>query len=564
MQRDTRNIRWARAAGSVRPIMGAITALGGVVILIGCAAEIEILTSLLPGVIHTLPNTAVTFVAAGIALLAGVERPTKTLRSLFWLGTGVTLLIGGITFFERMTNIDAGIDRWLFVERLQDFPYRPTGRFASNSALSFVLAGTALLLYGVRKEKRSIAGEALGFATLAIATLALTGYLYGARPLYSFDRAAGMGFFTAVLFFTLGVGLVFMRPTAGLAGRLGGDDLGALLARRLLPVMVLVPLVIGAVHIRLREASLVSREGGMALVVLLIMTTLVGFLLWTASVVGKLDLDREALLAREAEARRNAEVAMEEANRANRAKSEFLAVMSHELRTPLNAISGYIELIQLGIRGPVTDAQRQDLERVNRAQRHLLSLINDLLNLARVEGGRLQYEIARVEIPEVLEDLRELVAPQASSKKLECTIERGASVAATADREKVEQILLNLLTNAIKFTPEGGRITMRASAIDDRAIIAVSDTGRGIPKSRQTEIFEPFVQVQRITAASGDGGIGLGLSISRQLALGMNGTLEVESEEGKGSTFVLTLPAADEDTQAHRKSAAFSPQSATA
>jgi len=243
-----------------------------------------------------------------------------------------------------------------------------------------------------------------------------------------------------------------------------------------------------------------------------------------------------------------ADAARAVAEQANRAKSDFLAVMSHELRTPLNAIGGYVELLELGVRGPVTEAQREDLGRIQRSQRHLLALINEVLSFARLEAGQVRYNVVAVPVDALLRGIEALIAPQARGQGLRYVYEgTPPSVVARADPEKLQQVLLNLLSNAIKFTPAGGAITLAGEltgeTADARVRIRVRDTGAGIPAGELDRVFEPFVQVdQRLTRTHE--GVGLGLAISRDLARGMGGDLTAESEEGRGSTFTLTLPRA--------------------
>jgi signal transduction histidine kinase len=231
------------------------------------------------------------------------------------------------------------------------------------------------------------------------------------------------------------------------------------------------------------------------------------------------------------------------ADEANHAKSQFLAVMSHELRTPLNAIGGYVQLIELGIHGPVTDAQRESLDRIIRAQRHLLRLINDVLNLARIEAGRVEYVTERVDLRELIDSVMPMIETQMLAAKLTARTEAASGVVASADREKVQQILINLLTNAVKFTPAGGTIVTRADAAEHRVCVAVTDSGIGIPADKLGSIFAPFVQVDTTHTRAREGS-GLGLAISRDLARGMGGDLTVQSEAGRGSTFTLLLPKA--------------------
>ena len=236
-------------------------------------------------------------------------------------------------------------------------------------------------------------------------------------------------------------------------------------------------------------------------------------------------------------------VARQEAEKANRAKMEFLAVMSHELRTPLNAIGGYAQLLELGIHGPVTDAQRNALARIRNSEAHLLGLIEDVLNFAKIEAGRVTFDLEPVGVEALVVGVDSLVEPQMREKGIAYDRASAPDVLALADPEKARQVLLNLLSNAVKFTPSGGRIHVGFSMRDDEVDICVTDTGIGIPPDKQAAVFEPFVQVQRAYTST-TGGTGLGLAISRDLARAMNGDLAVRSELGQGSTFTLTLPRA--------------------
>ena len=262
----------------------------------------------------------------------------------------------------------------------------------------------------------------------------------------------------------------------------------------------------------------------------------------TEQVLARREVER--LLAESERARADAEAARAESEMASRAKSDFLAVMSHELRTPLNAIGGYAELIEAGIRGPVTAEQREDLSRIQTSQRHLLGLINEVLNYARLETGTVHYDRVDVPVRAALAAAESLVAPQARAKGLTLSVADGPpELMVRADAEKLRQILVNLLSNAVKFTGSGGRIEMSYAAEGARVLIRIRDTGIGIPTDKLEAIFDPFVQV-RADLTRRHEGTGLGLAISRDLARGMAGDLTATSEVGAGSTFTLELPRA--------------------
>ncbi|MEO5813760.1 MAG: ATP-binding protein [Gemmatimonadaceae bacterium] len=234
-----------------------------------------------------------------------------------------------------------------------------------------------------------------------------------------------------------------------------------------------------------------------------------------------------------------------EAESANRAKADFLAIMSHELRTPLNAIGGYAQILALGMRGPVTPEQITDLDRIQINQRHLLGLINSILNFTRLETGSIQFRLSNVAVSQMLASLDALVGPQMRAKGLTFGVGPCDDVTVRADEDKVRQILLNMTTNALKFTREGGTVEMRCRAAGNVAEIRVIDSGIGIDAGSIEAIFEPFVQINRNLTDENDQGVGLGLAISRELARNMGGDLTATSGAGIGSTFLLTLPVAN-------------------
>jgi signal transduction histidine kinase len=274
--------------------------------------------------------------------------------------------------------------------------------------------------------------------------------------------------------------------------------------------------------------------------------------------------ERAAQLERERMARAEAEAA-------NQAKSEFLAVMSHELRTPLNAVIGYADLLELGIAGPLNPEQRHQVSRIRTSGRHLLGLVNEVLDLSKVEAGRLSLQSTVARAGQTADAALALVQPVAESRGIRFTAKCLGDTDALyeGDEDRVRQVLVNLLNNAVKFTDPGGTVTVECGVTkrpDAEARLAgapwvylrVTDTGCGIPRDHLLTIFDPFVQVESGHTRQNDGS-GLGLTISRRLARLMKGDLTVRSEVGTGSTFTLWLPAASQAARAKAKLRANSP-----
>ena len=269
---------------------------------------------------------------------------------------------------------------------------------------------------------------------------------------------------------------------------------------------------------------------------------------------------RDLALDEAVDARETAERAQEEAEMANRGKSEFLATMSHEFRTPLNAILGYTQLIDMGVLGAVSAPQHDHLQRLRASAVHLLGLVNDILDLSKIEAGRVHVSKETALVADVIHATTALVGPQAEARGIDypeqCEGDQGTSY--IGDPDRVRQILVNLLSNAVKFTNPGGSVTLACGVADHGdpgarlvgegpwAYIKVSDTGIGILPEQRARIFEPFVQAETGYTRT-EGGTGLGLAISRRLARLMGGDITVQSEVGAGSSFTLWLRAASSD-----------------
>jgi signal transduction histidine kinase len=266
---------------------------------------------------------------------------------------------------------------------------------------------------------------------------------------------------------------------------------------------------------------------------------------WTADELATLaDLAASAVTEIELRAAlRSAETARARAAAADRAKDDFLALVSHELRTPLAGIASNAQMLAMGLCGPVTERQTRALQRISRSQEHLLGIIEQLLDLKRIASGHMEYELARVPLDEALGAAAALVDSHLEQLGLRFEpVPPAAGPAVRADRAKLQQILLNLLSNAAKFTPSGGTVTLGCEpGAGGDVRIHVRDTGIGIPADQLDAVFEPFIQVRDIRKPAA-AGTGLGLAISRDLARGMGGDLTVESALGEGTVFTLVLP----------------------
>ena len=491
-----------------------------------------------------LPNTALGCVLAGAALLLLVDAgrpPHPLLRAAGLVLAAVVALLGGLSLVERLGRIDVGIDLLLFGDAVLSLPWRPAGRMATATGFGFLCTGLGLLTLDVPERRGVRVADVPLLAAVLVGFLALVGHLYGFVELYTIpalDGPGGMARTTAAALFVLAFGAFFARPAAGVMSLISTLDASGVFLRRILPAVVVLPILLGWLYLQARDRAVLERESGISVLIAATVAVFAIVVLMSARTVRALDEQREALLAREQAARAEAE-------QANRAKAEFLANMSHELRTPLNAIIGYADLLDMDLRGPLVGGQRDDVRRIRRSGQYLLGLINDTLNFARLEAGRVEISPSDLLLHETLAGMETLIGPQVDARGLTYVyVPCDPGLRVHADRERLEQVLVNLLTNACKFTEAGGRVTLWCERRVRQVRVLVRDTGRGIPPEKLATVFEPFVQVDRHLTHESQQGVGLGLAISRDLARAMGGDLTAESTVGVGSTFMLTLPRA--------------------
>jgi signal transduction histidine kinase len=531
-------VRAQRAEAARLTAACALATFGiGIAVMVGWTFDVDAMQRLGLGSVHMLPITAVTFLLASASLWMQRVTARETGYQAF-VARGLALLvlaIGLITLAERVWDWDAGFDTLFFHRTLVALPYRPAGRMATNSAVTFSLVGAALfLLDGQTRRVRLIAHW---FSTLGIviASLALIGHLYGATSFYKFDVTAAMAASTACAFFALSVGILSARPNTSWAGRIVSRTGTGMLARRLLLALTIVPVLLGWLFILARENSLVSREVGIAILVMVVMAIQLTVLVRAAAIVQR--GERAQALAFE-----NAAAARDEAERANRAKSDFLAVMSHELRTPLNAIIGYGSLLRDGIPDPATAGQRQQIERIGASAKHLLALIDEVLTLSRLELGRERITPASVDVATLVEEAAAMMEPDAHKKGLRLSlVVPEQPVSMVTDAGKLRQALVNLLGNAVKFT-DHGEVCIRALCEQEgeAVVFEVEDTGIGIDAQHLPRVFDAFWQVDQAPTRR-VGGTGLGLHVTRRLVRLLGGEVAARSTVGKGSCFSIRL-----------------------
>ncbi|HEX7594911.1 MAG TPA: HAMP domain-containing sensor histidine kinase [Gemmatimonadaceae bacterium] len=530
-------------------IAGGLVATLGVAALAGWALNIPAVTTPTTGGYPILPLTALCFVLAGTALILAVRRKrTASTDAIQQTLAALVATIAGLTLYEYLRGRSSGFDLLLFGGSVQRVSQVPPGRIAINSAGSLLLFALALLSIPHDQRRQDLRAQMFATPALLIALLAILGYLFGVKGMYSLSQSSGMALWTAIGQLILGVGILVAVRDRGVAVLLLDDGPAGVLTRRLLPAALLAPILLGVIRILGEPSGFYESEFGVSLFAVASIMTFVGLVLWSARVLRNTDKERVDLLLLEQQARAHAEkarneaeLARAEAERANNSKTDFLAVMSHELRTPLTAIMGYEELLSDGITGPVTELQRQQLGRINASARHLLGLIDEILTFARVDIGRERVRWESMSVNHTIADAAALVEPMAAAKSIDFIVELlEEDEAIQTDGTKLRQMLVNLLSNGIKFTENG---EVRVSCLVNSGVLElrIADTGVGISAENIEEVFEPFWQAEQ-TATRKTGGTGLGLSVTRKLARLVGGDVTVASRLGAGTTFLLTLP----------------------
>ncbi|MDP6954033.1 MAG: ATP-binding protein, partial [Alphaproteobacteria bacterium] len=526
---------------------GALSALLGATVLVGWYAENLTLIQVSPMFVPMQYNTALCFLLCGAGLLFAVS---DIPRASLVCGL-IVAAIGLLTLGEYVFGTDLGIDQLLMEHYITVKTSHP-GRMAPNTALCFSLTGFALSRFysTTGRRKSPMANGLLGSAIVGLGLVALAGYAVRIETAYGWGELTRMAVHTAVGFVGLGVGLVCLAwhrdrhdyrqlrrwfpASAGLgvvtiticlweaqyANRAASVDVGgvedpfAFLEVAILTFGIVLAIVLSlAIHFAMTARNRAKRIAATAAE------------LQTAGEA--LRLAHDGLEFKVAERTRELSESKKEAEAANRAKSEFLSSMSHELRTPLNAIIGFAQLMRDYSDQPLSREQREHLEQILDGGKHLLGLVNEVLDLSRVEAGRLTMSPEPIRLAHAVGESLELVRPLAEDRGISLIVseDMDSATAVTADPGRLKQVLLNLLSNAVKYNREDGTVSVDAGVADNGMLrVEVIDTGPGIPADKHDEVFRPFSRLG--AEASKVVGTGIGLTISRQLIEGTGGRLD--------------------------------------
>ncbi len=498
----------------------------GIITLIGWATNIQRLTDWLNNGISMFPNTALEAILSGLALLF-INVSQKPLTRIVRLLAGLVAFVGALILVEHLTGINLGIDTLLF--------NRPWGQSAADSPMrmgppastAYVMIGLAIILSTVPGPSRGLSA-ALGVAVLAIATLSLTGFLYGAHQMYKIPKLTGISMLTATVVLALGISLVASLPDREPLRILFENSAAGILVRRALPILLLLALSLGWVRVYIQRHGLVDTEFGTALRTVVEIALFTGLLWWAAIMVRR---HEQALLH-----------AKETAEAANMAKDNFLATLSHELRTPLTPV---LAMISAWEDSPDLPSHlRDNMHTVRRNIELEARLIDDLLDLTRIVKGKLALHPEVIDVHRLIELVLILYRGEFQAKGLELSVRLdAASHFVNGDPGRLQQALWNLLKNAVKFTPKGGNIQI-TSGNDDKGniCIAIRDSGIGIAAQDINRLFKPFEQGST-EVVKRYGGLGLGLAIVKALLAAQQGEITAQSDgDGRGATFTILLP----------------------
>jgi signal transduction histidine kinase len=545
-------------------VISLIVPFCGILVLMAWAFDISAFKSICCNYVTMKASTAICFVLAGISLWLLQEKkqststsiPTKcTTRSnrgarlLAHLCAATVALIGllmlGEYMFGWLTSIITSIEH-LFWKEAADAAANTAllvshlEKMSPNVAINFALTGIALLLLDVENRWGYRPSQWLALIEGFISFAALLGYIYNIQVLYGpmANPNAAMALHSSILFNILFCGLLFSRPDKGFMAIAACNSTGGVLLRRLLPVVIVAPIIIGWLCMLGERSHLYTEGFNIVLFVAAVIVVFVATIYHTSRLLHLMDAVRKNAEDEAIQAKQTAE-------KAGQAKNEFLASMSHELRTPLNAIIGFSSIMQEETFGPLNTKQKEQINWILTSGKLLLSLINDVLDIAKIEAGNdIELIYTSCDLEELLKQSIILVKEKALQNAITLSVDVAPDVTTIAvDARRIKQVVFNLLSNAVKFTPTGGKVGIRARKIDDEMVeVTIWDTGIGISQDDQKKLFGQFIQLGELYTRQ-DKGMGLGLYLAQKIIKLHGGKIRIASEgQNKGSAFIFTLP----------------------
>ena len=521
-----------------------LTAAIATTVLTGWIVQIDLLKNFAPGMIAMSPITASGLIAASVALFLRQAAEASRKRTILGqaLAAGV-IVVGGCSLL--LSYYDQGVAKWLTMPHLSDGSLVEAN--GARISLSFVLIGTSLLALNYKTARGFRPGELACAVTAIIAILSLVAHAHYLIALYTTATYTPASLLTSVCFFLLATGILLARADRGTLAIIVSETAAGMLARWLIPLAILLPILIGAIRQGVERAGLYDPTFGAAHSATTFMVLFFAAIWWTTRMVFHIDSDR--IVAEQAQQKQEQQVhrlniEKMAAEKANKAKDDFLAVLSHELRTPLTpalAAASY-----LADHEDLSPQLREEVTAIRTSVRLEARLIDDLLDLTRITRGKIEFHLEVADVHSLLRNSLEIARDNILEKHLDLVVNFGADRHHVwADAIRLQQVFWNLLNNAVKFSKKSGRITMRTTNEDGRFVFQITDTGVGIEPEQQNRVFHAFEQGERAISRK-FGGLGLGLTISKRLLELQGGTISVHSEGlNRGASFKLSLATVD-------------------
>jgi len=505
-------------------VLAALVFLIGFFAVLGWQLDVDIFKKVTPNLPVIAPNTAISFVFIGLFLffLNWTKKDHKLLRVFINFFSILIALLGLLTLVEYIFKLNFGIDKIFFARKMG----ANVVRMSPQSALNFLFVGTALSFYSSKEKKQVLWGQITIVAAGITAFVSLFGFIYSVAGLYTIAPYKGMAVHTAVAFFLTFLGILALRPETGLVRIFISKGLSGMAARRLL--LALFAILGIEIFVMLGGKVGFYSFSYEALIHLLIVTGVFIFLIYYSF----RSLDRLA----------ETEKSLEHLKEVDRAKTEFVSIASHQLRTPLTSVSWFSEMLLKREVGPLNPKQKEYLDEIYTQNRRMIDLVDDLLNSSRIDMGMLNIEPRKIDLKSILENVLEEMDPLVREKNIELEKNIAENLPETeTDPEMIRIVFQNLISNAVKYTPESGKVKVSLSFAGSHLEFKVADTGYGIPKSQQNRVFTKMFRADNIRSKVTDG-TGLGLYIARAVAKKLRGKIHFDSEENKGTTFFLELP----------------------